>query len=118
MMISHDLNASADFCDRVAVMYLGKIVEIIQARSIFVNCRHPYLKAFVSSRPNSIERSCEILAGKKPGQAMRISTASLTAVTWFPYSKRASTRMTFGLTPRGPKVIGMMMRNSTAATLL
>src|SRR6185312_11606870 len=44
--ITHDLASARFFCDRVAIMYLGKIVEIGPVQEIFDSPRHPYTKAF------------------------------------------------------------------------
>ncbi len=45
LMISHDLRALRHICDRVAVMYLGRIVETAPVEQIFSAPRHPYTKA-------------------------------------------------------------------------
>jgi peptide/nickel transport system ATP-binding protein len=50
MFISHDLNLVADFCDRVLVMYAGRIMEDIPARDLH-NARHPYTRALLDSLP-------------------------------------------------------------------
>jgi len=49
--ISHDLSTVEYFCDRVAVMYLGEIVEIGTTKEIFETPKHPYTKALLSSIP-------------------------------------------------------------------
>lgn len=51
MMITHDLGIVAEMCDRVAVMYAGKIVEEGPVRSIFRNPQHPYTKGLLQSIP-------------------------------------------------------------------
>ncbi len=51
LFISHDLSIVSHFCDRIAVMYLGKIVEIGQAQEIMQNPRHPYTKALLAAIP-------------------------------------------------------------------
>jgi peptide/nickel transport system ATP-binding protein len=49
--ITHDLATAKFFCDRVAIMYLGKIVEIGPTEEIFANPRHPYTKALMAAIP-------------------------------------------------------------------
>jgi oligopeptide/dipeptide ABC transporter ATP-binding protein len=51
LFISHNLAVIRYACDTVAVMYLGKIVEMGQTESIFSSPRHPYTKALVSAVP-------------------------------------------------------------------
>ena len=52
LMITHDLSTAAHFADRIAVMYLGRIVEEGPAREIVRNPQHPYTKALMSVVPN------------------------------------------------------------------
>jgi len=47
LFISHDLAVIRHVCDRVAVMYLGRIVELAPARSIFEDAQHPYTRALL-----------------------------------------------------------------------
>ncbi len=53
LMITHDLSTAAHFADRIAVMYLGRIVEEGPAREIVRNPQHPYTKALMSVVPNA-----------------------------------------------------------------
>ena len=50
--ITHDLASAKFFCDRVAIMYLGRIVEIGPTEEIFRNPRHPYTKALLKAIPD------------------------------------------------------------------
>ena len=53
LMITHDLAVAAAYADRIAVMYLGRIVEIGPARDIIDDPRHPYTMALLSAVPSS-----------------------------------------------------------------
>jgi oligopeptide/dipeptide ABC transporter ATP-binding protein len=49
LLISHDLATVAEHCDRVAVMYLGRIVEIGRAEQVFFDPQHPYTQALLAA---------------------------------------------------------------------
>jgi len=50
--ITHDLATAKYFCDRIAIMYLGRVVEIGPTQEIFANPRHPYTKALLKAIPD------------------------------------------------------------------
>jgi oligopeptide/dipeptide ABC transporter ATP-binding protein len=52
IFITHDMGVVAKMCDRVLVMYAGKIVETGELRSLFKNPSHPYTKALMASVPS------------------------------------------------------------------
>jgi oligopeptide/dipeptide ABC transporter ATP-binding protein len=51
LFIAHDLAAVIRTCERIAVMYLGRIVEISQSKNICLNPRHPYSMGLISAVP-------------------------------------------------------------------
>ncbi len=51
LYITHDLATAKFFCDRIAIMYLGRIVEIASAEEIYANPRHPYTQALLRAIP-------------------------------------------------------------------
>jgi peptide/nickel transport system ATP-binding protein len=61
LYITHDLGVIAEMCHRVAVMYLGKIVELGSVRDIFYRPLHPYTVRLLKSRPRLTRRTRERL---------------------------------------------------------
>ena len=51
MLITHDLGVVAEMCDRVVVMYAGKVVEESDVYTVFENPKHPYTKGLLDSIP-------------------------------------------------------------------
>ena len=51
VFISHDLNVIRYLCDRVMVMYLGKVVEVGDTETLYANPAHPYTRALLASMP-------------------------------------------------------------------
>jgi oligopeptide/dipeptide ABC transporter ATP-binding protein len=69
LMITHDLSTAAHFADRIAVMYLGRIVEQGPAREVVRNPQHPYTRALLSVVPQRDPRkrsAPQILTGETP----------------------------------------------------
>jgi oligopeptide/dipeptide ABC transporter ATP-binding protein len=69
LMITHDLSTAAHYADRIAVMYLGRIVEEGPAREVVHNPQHPYTRALLSVVPKRDPRmrsQPQILRGETP----------------------------------------------------
>ena len=69
LMITHDLSTAARFADRIAVMYLGKVVEEGSAAEVVRNPQHPYTKALLSVVPRRDPRerpTAQVLRGETP----------------------------------------------------
>jgi oligopeptide/dipeptide ABC transporter ATP-binding protein len=69
LFISHDLSVVEHLCSRIAVMYLGKIVELAETRTLYESAEHPYTKALLAASPipnPNLKRERIILQGDVP----------------------------------------------------
>ncbi len=69
LLITHDLSTAASYADRIAVMYLGKIVELGPTREVLRSAKHPYTRALLSVIPvpnPRLRREATILEGEIP----------------------------------------------------
>ena len=67
LFISHDLRVVEFLCDRIAVMYLGEIVETADKTTLYRHPRHPYTQALFASAPG--RKRAERLSGESPNAA-------------------------------------------------
>jgi oligopeptide/dipeptide ABC transporter ATP-binding protein len=68
ILITHDLSVLAETCDRVLVMYAGKVAEEGPVRRVFTSPRHPYTRKLVASFPNinADRRTLDVIQGQPP----------------------------------------------------
>jgi peptide/nickel transport system ATP-binding protein len=68
LMITHDLSTAAHYADRIAVMYLGRIVELGPARDVVRAPRHPYTRALIAAVPDVTPRAqtTKLISGEVP----------------------------------------------------
>ena len=74
ILISHDLGVVAEVCDRVMVMYAGRVLETAPAETLFRSPQHPYTRALELSRPALQVKGEELYAipGLPPDPAQRL----------------------------------------------
>jgi len=69
LFVAHDLSVVEHLCDRIVVMYLGKVMEVAPKKALFARPRHPYTRALLSAIPNvdpRIKKDRIILEGDIP----------------------------------------------------
>jgi peptide/nickel transport system ATP-binding protein len=95
LFITHDLHLAAAFCDRVYVMYAGRVVEQQDADRLFTQARHPYTRGLLACSPElgDTRRALEPIPGRPPSLsdaftgcpfASRCPHAEPECATWTP----------------------------------
>jgi peptide/nickel transport system ATP-binding protein len=69
LVVTHDLGLAWNVADRVAVMYLGRIVELGPTEQVLLDPQHPYTRALLAVAPDRVRRTFEILHGEPPDPA-------------------------------------------------
>jgi peptide/nickel transport system ATP-binding protein len=104
LLISHDLSVLAASCDRVAVMYAGRIVETAPGHDVFTDARHPYARALAAAFPTIGDPSGRLAPAGLPGDPP--DPAALPAGCSFtprcPLAVEACSQTDPVLTPTGP----------------
>ena len=73
IFITQDLGVIAEFCNHVAVMYAGRIVEYAQVEDIFKNPLHPYTKGLLESLPSPDKEVLNVIPGQPPAITENLS---------------------------------------------
>ena len=74
ILVTHDMGVASPMCDRIAVMYAGRIVELATSRDLFTKPRHPYTIGLLSCLPQNKKKEdkLEVIEGAPPNLAEEI----------------------------------------------
>jgi peptide/nickel transport system ATP-binding protein len=109
ILIGHDMGLMAQFVDKVAVLYAGRLMEVSTVREMFTDPKHPYAKALINSLPNLDNKG--VFQGI-PGLAPSI----LRLPSGCPFHPRCSYAMEI-CTTENPKIITLADGRSVACHL-
>ena len=106
VFVAHDLRLVRHISHRVAVMYLGKVVEVAPTENLFTNPRHPYTQALLAAAPevDPTKRSRRVAARGELPSPINLPTGCLFH-TRCPHAFERCRRDVPQLTPRGPSHI-------------
>ena len=102
VLISHDLGVVSETCDRVAVMYAGRIIEEAPTRAFFARPAHPYACGLLDALPplEGPRKPLRAIPGQVPAAGDRPAGCSFAPRC--PYRETACTTSEPALTPREP----------------
>jgi oligopeptide/dipeptide ABC transporter ATP-binding protein len=66
VLVTHDFGVVKDLCDRIAVMYAGRVIELSGVSHLFANPRHPYTKALMECIPDASKKKVRPIPGFVP----------------------------------------------------
>ena len=107
LFISHDISVVQHFCDRIAVMYAGRLVEIAAAPEFHIACRHPYTRALMDAVPRPdprVGRSVPAAEGEPPDPAALPSGCPYHPRCRYAFARCPTERPPLAVTDRGHKV--------------
>jgi oligopeptide/dipeptide ABC transporter ATP-binding protein len=76
LLITHDLGVVAETCDRVVVLYSGRVMESTDAKTLFAKPAHPYTQGLLASLPESVPEGAarlNYIAGQPPANPGRVT---------------------------------------------
>lgn len=79
ILITHDFSIVSNFCDRVAVMYAGEIIEIAHVNHLFKFPKHPYTQSLLHAIPRldtPMDEALHMIPGSPPDLALSLSSCS------------------------------------------
>jgi peptide/nickel transport system ATP-binding protein len=69
LLITHDLGVVAEFCERIVVMYTGRVVEEAPVTRLFAQPSHPYTRGLLKSLPGVVKTIADVAAPKTEAEA-------------------------------------------------
>ncbi len=110
ILVTHDLGVVSQICDRMAVMYAGRMVETGTVRDVLDKPSHPYTKALLAALPGQAARDQELapIQGAPQGSSIRLMVAALRHAVSVPnLGARSDARRRWSYVAAHPSVISM-----------
>jgi len=100
LLITHDLGLASEYCDRIAVMHAGQIVETAPTASLFASPRHPYTAKLIAATPGEVPHLADLAS--IPGGLPDLRRADLPACR---YSARCERMEDDCMLPPVPRLV-------------